>query len=620
MDYKKLGAQIIEHVGGEGNVTSLAHCATRLRFKLKNASLADKTKLENTNGVLKVIESGGQIQVVIGNTVSDVYQAIGTFTNINSGGDTDDEVKSEGNLLARAIDLVTSIFTPILGALAGAGILRGVLMLLTNFDILDPASGAHQILFAAADAIMFFLPMLLAVTAAKKFGATTSVAMVLAGALLHPNITNLFNQINGGYHDGISFFGIPIILMRYPSTVIPIIAGVYLLSKVEKFFNKRIHPAARSFLSPFLSLIIVVPLVFLIIGPIGVYLGEGLGAGYTWLVGIHPILAGAVIGAFWQVFVIFGLHWGIVPIGWNNLAVFGYNTLSAMNGPSNFAQAGAALGVFLKAKKPEVKALAGSAALTGIFGITEPAIYGINLKYKKPFIIACLAGAMGGAIGAGVGAAARAPGIPGLLTLPIFAGPGFTGFLIGLVITYLTAAIGTYFFGYKDTKDEPVATVEEKTEASTTINDESIATPITGEVLSLRKMNDEVFASGSMGKGAAIIPTEGKVYSPFAGEIVMLFPSKHAIGIKSDNGAEILIHVGINTVELEGKYFTSHVEVGRKVKLGDLLLSFDLEKIKTAGYDLTSAVVITNSDQYHEVQLLKQGNFESGKSILRLFK
>ena len=616
MDYKKLGEQIIEYVGGEENVVSLAHCATRLRFKLKDASLANKAKLENTNGVLKVIESGGQVQVVIGNTVSDVYQAIGTFTNITSGDDSDDEVKSEGNLLARAIDLVTSIFTPILGALAGAGILRGVLMLLTNFDILDPASGAHQVLFATADAIMFFLPMLLAVTSAKKFGATTSVAMVLAGALLHPNITNLFNQINGGYIDGIDFFGIPIILMRYPSTVIPIIAGVWLLSKVEKFFNKRIHPAARNFLSPFLSLTIVAPLTFLIIGPIGVYLGEALGFGYTWLVGVSPILAGAVIGSLWQVFVIFGLHWGIVPIGWNNLAVFGYNSLSAMNGPSNFAQAGAALGVFLKAKKPEVKALAGSAALTGIFGITEPAIYGINLKYKKPFIIACIAGAMGGAIGAGVGAAARAPGIPGLLTLPIFAGPGFTGFLIGIAATYIVAAVGTYFFGYKDSKDEE----SETTLAEASVNDEAITNPIKGEVLPLEKMDDPVFASGSMGKGAAIIPTEGKVYSPVVGEIVMLFPSKHAIGIKSDSGAEILIHVGINTVELGGEHFTNHIEVGTKVKPGDLLLSFDLEKIKLAGYDMTSAVVVTNTDQYHEIELLEQGNFESGKSILRLFK
>jgi len=597
MDYKRLGEQIINHIGSEENVISLAHCATRLRFKLKDASKADKAALEATSGVIKVVESGGQIQVVIGNTVRDVYEAINSYTNITTGDNGEEEPKSEGNILARAIDLVTSIFTPILGALAGAGILRGLLMLLTNFDILDPASGTHQILLAAADAVMFFLPMLLAVTAAKKFGATTSVAMILAGALLHPNITNLFNQMNAGELEGFNFLGIPVILMRYPSTVIPIIAGVWLLSKVEKFFDKRIHPAARNFLSPFLSLVIVVPLTFLIIGPIGVYLGEALGFGYTWLVGISPILAGAVIGSLWQVFVIFGLHWGIVPIGWNNLAVFGYNSLSAMNGPSNFAQAGAALGVFLKAKKPEVKALAGSAALTGIFGITEPAIYGINLKYKKPFVIACFAGAMGGAIGAGVGAAARAPGIPGLLTLPIFAGPGFTGFLIGIAATYILAAVLTYLFGYKDTLDSP------NKEKTNTINDELITAPINGEVIPLSQMKDEVFASGAMGKGMAIIPSENKILAPFDGEVIMLFPTMHAIGLRSSDGVEILIHAGINTVELNGEHFTKHIESGTKVTKGDALITFDHEALTNAGYDMTVAVVVTNSSEYAEIEL-----------------
>ena len=354
-------------------------------------------------------------------------------------------------------------------------------------------------------------------------------------------------------------------------------------------------------------------MTFLIIGPIGTYIGEGLGIAYMWVFGTSPIIAGSLVGALWQVLVIFGLHWGLVPIGWNNLSVFGYNTLSAFTGPSNFAQAGAALGVFLKTKKPDVKAIAGPAAVTGILGITEPAVYGVTLKYKKPFVIACIAGAIGGGISAMVGASAKATGIPGLLTLPIFAGEGFVGFLIGIVVVYIFSATATYFFEYKD---EEAVEVAEKTALPE--SEGVIYNPIKGTAIKLSEMNDQAFASEAMGKGLAILPTEGKVCSPVTGEVVAFFPTKHAIGIKSDTGVEILIHVGINTVELSGQFFSSDVKVGMKIKRGQLLLTFDLEKIKEQGYDFTTALVITNTAKHQELELIADGPLLVGTPVIKL--
>lgn len=460
MDYKKLSKEIISNIGGESNINSLSHCATRLRFKLKNRNNADKEKIESLDGVLSVIESGGQFQVVIGNSVRDVYEEIGKITQLTIGEIVPDETgnkeNTDENLLSKAIDLISAIFTPLLSALAGAGILKGILMILTATNVLSEASGTYMILYAAADSVFYFLPMILAYTSAKKFNTNIAIAISIAGALIYPSIIELFNT-----GTNVSFLGIPVVLMSYTSSVIPIIIGVYILSILEKFLNKHIFEAGKNFLTPMICLVVIVPLTFIVIGPIGTYASLGLANGYEFVYALNPIIAGVIIGALWQVFVIFGIHWGFVPLMINSIATLGFSTLVAITGPSNFSQAGAALGVFLKAKDTKVKAISGSAALTGFFGITEPSIYGVTLKYKKPFIVASIAGAIGGGIVGGVGASAKGIVITGILTIPAFIGTGFIGFIVACLISFVISAVGTYLFGYTEVNENKV---EEKVE------------------------------------------------------------------------------------------------------------------------------------------------------------
>lgn len=613
MDKNKLAKTIIANVGGESNVNSVVHCATRLRFAIKDRSNVDKKAVEQTEGVISVVESGGQFQVVIGNSVGDVYKELGTFTKL-----TDDSIPTEqlkGNIFNRAIDLISGIFTPLLGALAGAGILKGLLMILTTVGWLSESSGSYQILFAAADSIFYFLPVILAYTSARKFGANVAVAMVIAGALIYPNMITLTNSGEAVY-----FFGIPVILMSYSSTVIPIILAVWVQSVVEKFSNKRIHEAAKNFLTPLLCLIVVVPLTFLVIGPIGTYAGQGLAAGYTFVYNLSPIVAGAVIGALWQIFVIFGIHWGFVPLMINNISKFGSDTLVAMLGPSNFAQAGASLGVFFKTKDAKVKAISGSAALSGIFGITEPSIYGVTLRYKKPFIIASISGAIAGAIVGAVGSAGTAAVVVGALTLPVFFGKGFVGFLIACLVAYLFSAIMTYLFGYNDSmldsNDKNKGSASTAQQSGNQTSDESVTSPLTGQVVPLSSIKDEAFATGAMGQGIAVEPSEGKIFAPVDGIVTAAVRTGHAYGILSNFGAEMLIHVGMDTVKLKGQHFTMHVQEGDRVQKGQLMVEFDMEAIRAAGYSLTTPIVVINSDQYKEVKITDSTQIVAGQPLI----
>lgn len=607
MNNNQIAKEILENVGGEHNVRSVVHCATRLRFTLKDRGLANKKRIEEIAGVISVVENSGQFQVVIGNTVGDVYKELGTFTNLLEDDTNTSGSASEGNFLSRVVDVLSAIFAPLLGAMAGAGMLKGLLMIATTLNWVAATDSTYRILYAASDSIFYFLPMALAYTSARKFGANSAVAISVAGALIYPDILTMVNEGTTA-----NFFGLPVILMNYSSTVIPIILAVALLSIVEKFFNRHIHEAARNFLTPLLCLVIIVPLTFLIFGPFGTYVSTGLANGYTFIYDFSPLLAGAFIGAFWQVLVIFGVHWGFIPVMLNNISVYGFDTIAAMLAPSNFGQAGAALGVFLKTKKPEVKAIAGSAALTGFFGITEPAIYGVTLKYKKPFIIASIASAVGGAIVGASGASASASVIPSILTLPVFVGKGFLIFIVGLAVTYLSSAIFTYLFGYQD---EETSSTENSTNKKKNIE---IYSPIAGEILPLEKVNDTVFSSGAMGEGVAIIPSKGEVYAPVDGRIETIFPTKHAIGIKSNDGSEILIHIGMDTVELNGKGFATQLEAGQHVKKGDLLMSFDIDELLAKGYQIATPIVITNSKDFTKIAITNKKVVSIGEELITL--
>ncbi|WP_315074631.1 beta-glucoside-specific PTS transporter subunit IIABC [uncultured Clostridium sp.] len=613
-DYKKLAKEIVKNVGGESNVNSLVHCATRLRFKLKDKSKANKDVIENLDGVVTVVESGGQYQVVIGNAVADVYQAIGEVSSIklDASNEEDNDGDKKSGFLSVAIDTISSIFAPMLSVLCGAGVLKGILMICTTAGWLTEADGTYIILYAAADSVFNFLPMILAFTAAKKFKANQFVAVTVAGALIYPTIAT---TISGG--TSISFLGIPVVLMSYTSTVIPIILAVYVLAKLEKFLNKVLPEAVKTFITPTVCLAIITPLTFLVIGPIGTYLGQFLGTLYSTIYNFNPIIAGLIIGAFWQVFVIFGIHWGFVPVAINNIAMYGRDTMLAILGPSNLAQAGASLGVFLKTKDPKVKTIAGSAAVTGLFGITEPSIYGVTLKYKKPFIIACISGAIAGAIVAFSGASAGGIVILGLLTIPAFMGKGFTLFVIACAIAYFLSAIGTYLFGYSD---DMLNNKESVKAVNNSADDLEVVSPLNGELVKLSEVSDKAFASEALGKGIAVIPSEGKLYSPVDGTIAVAFPTGHALGLTTEIGAEILIHIGFDTVSLDGKYFDVKVKADQEVKKGDLLVEFDIDKIKAEGFDITTPILITNSDSFNTLKIAEVNSVKVGEQVIFLMK
>ncbi|WP_353949106.1 beta-glucoside-specific PTS transporter subunit IIABC [Sporolactobacillus sp. Y61] len=598
MDFRKTGEEILQAVGGEKNVKSLIHCATRLRFKLKNTSKVKKDEVEQIEGVITVVESGGQFQVVIGNSVGKVFDAI--MENSHLGDESTGHELSENddkeNIFGKAIDIISGIFTPFLGALAGAGILKGLLALFVAVGWMSSTSGTYQIWYAASDSVFYFLPILLAFTSAKQFKANQFVAVVMAGALIYPNLVAL-----AGKGEGLTFFGIPVVLMNYASTVIPIILAVWILSLLEPLLNRLIHESLRNILTPMFSLMIMVPLTLIVVGPLGTYASDGLALGYSWLYELAPLVAGLIMGALWQVFVIFGVHWGFVPLMMNDLAKIGHDTLLPLLAPAVLSQAGAALGIFLKTRDMKLKSLSGSASLTALFGITEPAIYGVTLKYKRPFICAVISGGIGGAIAGAAHARAMSFTMPGLLALPTYLGSGFTGILIGVLISFILAAVLTYFVGFKDHSVDSRITDIQRGDGETLIKKEVVGSPLKGKAIPLNEVNDRAFASGALGKGIAVVPDEGVLEAPVSGIVSAVYPTGHAIGLTSDGGAEILIHIGIDTVRLNGKYFTVKVKQGDHVDLGQVLVTFDLGKIQQEGYDVTTSVIVTNSKDYLDV-------------------
>jgi PTS system beta-glucosides-specific IIC component len=606
-NYDELAKKIVQQVGGAENVKLLIHCATRLRFQIVDMSKVNKKGLEQTEKVITVIDAGGQLQVVIGNAVGDVYDAIIATTGVNASEVDSPSGKKDQNILNAFMDIISGIFAPMLGAFAGAGLLKGLLILFTTLHWLSTDSGTYRILYAAADGIFTFMPLFLAFTAAKKFKADAFVAVSIAAALVYPNLTSAFSN-----HESLTFLGIPVVLVSYTSSVIPIIVSVYVLSKLERILKKIFPEVVRNIFTPMFSLIIMVPATYLAIGPVANTLSTLLADGYTGLVGLNPGVAGFLIGLIWPVAVMFGLHWGFIPIVINNISQYGRDTLFTITGPNNMAQAGATLGVFLKTKNKAVKEVAGPAAFTAVLaGITEPAIYGVTLKYKRPFFIGMFFSGVAGAITAIVGAGTSAPVGTSLLTMSAYVGKGFVGFVIACVIAYVGSAVVTYFFGYSDNMLLDDAAVEQSV---TDAKDIFITAPVSGSVVALREVKDQTFASEMLGKGIAIVPTEGNIVAPCSGTITTLYP--HAVGMRATDGTEILIHIGIDTVKLEGKHFISKVKEGDVVGNGDLLVQADINGIQADGYDSTTMVLVTNSDDYSAVIPTDKKEIQAGDTVI----
>ncbi|WP_416262187.1 beta-glucoside-specific PTS transporter subunit IIABC [Gibbsiella quercinecans] len=631
MNTEVLAGNILKLVGGENNVATLVHCATRLRFKIIDNSKVNQAELEALDGVITVVKGSGQLQVVIGNRVPDVFRAIGAISGLlgeNKAKQVAPEQKNNTSLLGRLIDLVAGIFTPLLGAMAAAGVLKGVLAIVLAAGWMANDESTYVILHAASDSLFYFLPMLLAITSARKFETNIFVAVSIAGALIYPSIQQLFTAGNP-----VTFFGLPVMMMKYTGTVIPIIFSVWLMSIFERFLNRHIHESVRNILTPFFLLTLMVPLTLMTIGPIGVSVSEFVASLFVTIYSINPIIASALMAAAWQVLVIFGIHWGFVTVFINDISVMGHSYLKAASSPSVFAQSGALLAVMLRTKDKKLKALAGSSFIASLFGITEPGVYGVTLKLKKPFICAVIAAGFGGAIAGYAKSSAISMGMPGLLTLPIFYGEGFIGFIIGCIVAFAASLVLTLLVGFDDPAQQPApqptssaptpgekCTVTGETTAANAaqVVDEQIVAPISGMVIPLTAVDDKVFSSGIVGQGFAIVPDEGRVYAPVDGHIASTFASGHAIGISSTGGAEILIHVGINTVQLEGQYFHMQVKEGEAVKKGQLLLTFDLDEIKHAGYDTVTPVVVTNSGAWRELHISDKPHSRFGEPVMAL--
>ncbi|MGG4132172.1 beta-glucoside-specific PTS transporter subunit IIABC [Paenibacillus illinoisensis] len=625
MKYDRLAEEIVDHVGGEENISSLIHCATRLRFTLKDDSKASKESIERLDGVISVVRSGGQFQVVIGNAVSDVFKIIEKNIKIEKSKEVN-ENKTKGSLISRALDVVSSIFSPLLAILAGAGLLKGLLSLTTTFNLLDPANGAYKLLYAAADSFFYFLPVFLAFTAAKKFEASPFISVTIACALIYPDMVTLQKA-----KESIDFFGIPVILVQYSTTVIPIILSVWVLSYLEKFLKGKLHESVRTLFLPILCLVIMVPLTYLVIGPAGSYISTALATAITWLYSLSPIIAGLVLGSTFQLLIIFGVHWGLIPVMLNNISTYGRDSLSPLYGPSIVAQAGASLGVFLKTKNKKLKSLSLSAFITGLFGVTEPAIYGVTLKLKKPFIMACISGGVGGAIAGGYHASAVSLVPKSILTFPAFVGPGFIGYVIGFGVAFVLSVVLTYIVGFEDPQDQD-SIPQNNTTNSKNLDTQSplqssaesqnqsyekheVCSPLKGALVPLSEMEDEAFSSLAMGKGVAIRPSEGKLYSPIDGVVALVFRTGHAYSLVTSEGAEILIHIGVDTVKLKGQYFYPQVKTGDVVKTGDILAEFDLPSIEAAGYDTTTPFIVSNTNSFTDVLVMKTMNNETDRAV-----
>ncbi|AUO07830.1 PTS beta-glucoside transporter subunit IIABC [Paenibacillus sp. lzh-N1] len=619
MKYETLAQDIIRNVGGKENVNSLTHCITRLRFKLKDENKANTEVLKNMDGVVTVVKSGGQYQVVIGNHVPEVYADVAMIGGFQAG-DSEEASGEKVSLFNRFIDTISGVFTPTLGVLSATGMIKGFTALFVALGWLTATSGTYQILNALGDCLFYFFPIFLGYTSAKKFNANIFIGMAIGASLVYPTFSTitasgkpLYTLFSGTIFESpvyITFLGIPVILMSYASTVLPIIISTYVGSKIENFFKKVIPSVVRTFLVPFFTLLVIVPLALIVIGPLSTWAGQLLGAATLFVYNLSPIIEGIIMGAFWQVFVIFGLHWGLVPIAMNNLAVLKFDPILAATLGASFAQTGVVLAILFKTKNVKLRSLSIPAVISGIFGVTEPAIYGITLPRKKPFILSCIASAVGGGIIGMMGTKGYIIGGLGIFAIPSYISPsgidsGFYGAVIGILVSFVLGFLLMFFGGFRDDEVK-----ETKKEASTTgaakggevlVRQETVISPLMGDVKPLSEVTDEAFSTGALGKGIAIEPSEGKVVSPVDGVLTSLFSSGHAIGITSDQGVEILIHVGKDTVKLKGKHFYPKVKQGEAVKKGQLLMEFDMEAIKEAGYVLTTPVIVANTTSYLDV-------------------
>ncbi|WP_174868656.1 beta-glucoside-specific PTS transporter subunit IIABC [Pectobacterium polaris] len=615
MNYQKLGVDILALSGGKQNVSKLTHCATRLRFEFNDSDAVQAEAIAKLPGVISVVDRGGQFQVVIGNDVQITYRAIlneiGEMTSQRTANSKEQQKK--GGIFTQIISVISTTFTPVIPAITGAGMIKALLAILKLTGLISADSTTYRLLDTISDAAFFFLPVLLAYGASIKFACNPILAMTIAGALLHPNLAQLL--ASGG---PISFIGIPVRLADYAGSVLPIILTVWIMSYIERFAEKVSPSMITFFTKPMIVLLFTAPLALVVIGPFGIFLNDLVASGAAIIDGKASWLIPMLMGGLQPFLVITGTAWAMTPIATSQLTRNGFEMI---NGPgmlaSNIAQGAATLCVAFKTKNKNLKQLASSAGFTALLGITEPSLYGVTLKLKKPLIAAMIGGGCAGIYAGLAGLVRYAFVSPGLAALPAFIGENPMNIVHALITCAIAIVVTfalTWVMGFDDPVDEtdtaPTRNSSSTSETETVkkpqategqTEEQAIMSPLSGKLVALNDINDDVFSQGLLGQGVAIIPDKGEVVAPVSGEIITFLESKHAVGIRTDNGLELLIHVGLDTVNLNGKHFTGYIKPGDRVSAGDRLISFDLHEITRLGYDPITPVVIINSDDYASV-------------------
>lgn len=633
-DYSELAKDIVAHVGGKENISSLKHCVTRLRFGLKDESKADTDYLKARDGVVTVVQAGGQYQVVIGNHVPDVYAAVQKAAGIAGDGslDIDEGDGPKGNLFERFIDLLSGIFQAFLGPLAAAGIIKGLVAIMASRGLTSDNSAIYAILNAAGDGFFQYLPLLVALTSARKFKMNEFTALAIGMALIYPTLPGSLAALKEAGLDNV--LGIPFVLPTagsYLSTVIPAILATWVASIIEKNIRKVTPDVVKLFVVPFVTILLAVPLTFLVVGPVANFISDVLSNTFTAIMNFSPLLYGLILGATWQVLVMFGMHWAVVPLAIMQVASNGMSSILVPALLPNFTQTGVLLAIMLKTKESKVKTVSMPALVSSIFGVTEPAIYGVTLPMKTPFFISC---AVSGVIGAATmffNVTGYSVGGMGVFLYPSLVNPAngdMSGMIAAIILTVVAIVASfaiqmalpvPYLYG-EPTEKKSVEETKESVPELKEIKQEIIASPLIGKVVKLEDVPDAVFASGAMGKGIAIDPLDGILVSPAKAEVTLVFPTKHAIGLRTENGAELLIHIGMDTVSLAGKGFESFVQVGDQVEAGQKLLEFDLHQIKAADLPVITPIIVTNTADYEDILVTQESQINSGDYLLTTVK
>lgn len=609
MDYKQVAKEVIANVGGKENVQELNHCYTRLRFKLRDVGKANKEALEQIDGVMSVVNSGGEYQVVIGTEVSSVYDAILSQKLINTenaGNSPAEPVAETGKknfkyYVDLVLDVITACFTPIIPVIAGSGMIKVLNAILVSCHVLTQTSQTYILLNAMGDALYYFLPIFVAATAAKRLKADMFTSMTVAAIMLYPKLTQLAAKGNGT----ISFIGIPMKLLDYSSQALPIVLVVLLVKYVDKLSDKITPNLVKTFLRPMLTILISAPIALIVLGPVTQWLSSGFTA-FTITMNKWGWIAVGLNAALFPFLVLTGTHNALIPLMIQMFATQGFDPVLVPSGlAANLAEGGAAAAVAVKTKDSKMKSTAVGATISALFGVTEPALYGVNLRLRRPFVSMIIGSFLGGAVGGLLHLTAYAFVSPSILSLPIFIGKNsnLLTAIISSVASFGITFVVAYLIGFKDLESgqKPATTANTTAALNTDAVNVNMVVPAEGQLESLEDLNDGVFSKGLLGKGFAVKPEAEKIVSPVAGEVVTVFPTKHAIGLKTADGLEVMVHMGIDTVNLKGEGFTSAVKEGDQVEAGQALATMDLEQIQQAGYKTDVIVVVTNTAKYASV-------------------